>query len=196
MGQEQERKGNTIFLSVIGIATLLVAIIGATFAWFSATVTGNDTASSVTVQAATLGVVYTNGNAINLEKAMPGDESDTKTFTVAAASGSTISQAYDLNWNVTTNNFVNKTDLVYDLSGSITTAATSGSAGTVVASKSNATMPNAGTSSIGSGTLGIGETHTYSIKVKFIYRDADQNSDQGKTFQGKIEVSTPNVSAS
>ena len=30
-----ENKGQTIFLSVIGIATLLVAIIGATFAYFT-----------------------------------------------------------------------------------------------------------------------------------------------------------------
>ena len=32
-----ENKGQTIFLSVIGIATLLVAIIGATFAYFTTT---------------------------------------------------------------------------------------------------------------------------------------------------------------
>ena len=37
----ENNKGQTIFLSVIGIATLLVAIVGATFAWFSTTISGN-----------------------------------------------------------------------------------------------------------------------------------------------------------
>ena len=35
-----ENKGQTIFLSVIGIATLLVAIIGATFAYFTTSMGG------------------------------------------------------------------------------------------------------------------------------------------------------------
>lgn len=60
-------KGQTIFLSVIGIATLLVAIIGATFAWFSVTIQGNDNASSIIVTTATVGsVVFTDGNEINM----------------------------------------------------------------------------------------------------------------------------------
>ncbi len=37
-----DNRGQTIFLSVIGIATLLVAIIGATFAYFTTQVTKND----------------------------------------------------------------------------------------------------------------------------------------------------------
>ena len=30
-----DTKGQTIFLTIVGIATLLVAVVGATFAWFS-----------------------------------------------------------------------------------------------------------------------------------------------------------------
>ncbi len=40
-------RGQTIFLSVIGIATLLVAIIGATFAYFTTQVTGSGTGGSL-----------------------------------------------------------------------------------------------------------------------------------------------------
>ena len=46
----ENSKGQTIFLSVIGVATLLVAIIGATFAWFSVEVSGNESAQSVYVE--------------------------------------------------------------------------------------------------------------------------------------------------
>lgn len=43
-----ENKGQTIFLSVIGIATLLVAIIGATFAYFTTTMkNGGETGSQI-----------------------------------------------------------------------------------------------------------------------------------------------------
>ena len=45
---EGERKSNTAMLTVIAIATLLVAIVGATFAYFSASTTNT---ADVTVTA-------------------------------------------------------------------------------------------------------------------------------------------------
>ena len=47
----ENRKGNDIFLGVVGVATLLVAIVGATFAWFSASVRGEN---AVNVSSTTL----------------------------------------------------------------------------------------------------------------------------------------------
>ena len=41
--EENNRKGTGVFYAVVGVATLVVAIIGATFAYFSATATNNDT---------------------------------------------------------------------------------------------------------------------------------------------------------
>lgn len=43
----ENKKGNGIFLGVIGVATLIVAIIGATFAYFSASTNSADNAISV-----------------------------------------------------------------------------------------------------------------------------------------------------
>ena len=51
----ENRKGNGIFLSVIGVATLVVAIIGATFAYFSASAVSNNDAVSVQGANLTLG---------------------------------------------------------------------------------------------------------------------------------------------
>jgi len=53
----ESNKGQTIFLSVIGIATLLVAIVGATFAWFSTGITGSQNAETATVTTATVGAI-------------------------------------------------------------------------------------------------------------------------------------------
>jgi len=44
---EKRGNGSNIFLGVVGIATLVVAIIGATFAWFSATANSADDAVNV-----------------------------------------------------------------------------------------------------------------------------------------------------
>ena len=59
----EESKGQAIFLSVIGVSTLLVAIVGATFAWFSITVEGNDEAQNMVFTTANLGVVSFNDGA-------------------------------------------------------------------------------------------------------------------------------------
>ena len=52
---ENNNKRQTIFLSVVGIATLLVAIIGATFAWFTATAGGE---TKTVVKTGTLSIEY------------------------------------------------------------------------------------------------------------------------------------------
>ena len=52
---ENGGKSSTILLTVIGIATLLVVVVGATFAYFAAQVTGNENVSSLNVTAAANG---------------------------------------------------------------------------------------------------------------------------------------------
>ena len=65
-------KGNTALLTVIGVATLLVALVGATFAYFTATLS-NESAQSISVTTATpVGLEY-EGSSLLLPNAMPGD---------------------------------------------------------------------------------------------------------------------------
>lgn len=79
-----ENKGQTIFLSVIGIATLLVAIIGATFAYFTTTmdksnaVTGNVSTGSISQLKLTSATVD-----IGVTHVMPGWTSETAQFTIS-----------------------------------------------------------------------------------------------------------------
>lgn len=192
---DNNKKGNTILLTVIAIATLLVAIVGATFAYFTATVTGNDEAKSVIVSTAQLGsVTYTNGNELKIENGYPGAYSNEITFTVASTNN-TVPIAYSINWVIAAanNTFVDKTDLVYSLTG------TSSNGGTVVSLTSPETLPDgkkylqvpASSSAIGTGSLAAGgDTHTYTMQVHFKETADDQNDNQGKSFMGKIEVAT------
>lgn len=104
---ESRGNGNTVLLTVVGVATLLVALVGATFAYFSATVS-NDAAQSISVYTASpASLQYAGGSGISIENAQPGD-SDSATFTITNPSGSTIAQKYSLK-------------LVVDLDGFTTT---------------------------------------------------------------------------
>ena len=70
---------NKKVLVAIGIALLLLATIGFTYAFFTATIEGEGT--DTIVEAGTLSLVYKDGQEITLNQAVPGN-SVTKTFTV------------------------------------------------------------------------------------------------------------------
>ena len=53
-----------------------------------------------------------------------------------------------------------------------------------------AAITSASTQTIGSGTIAPGETHTYKFKVTFKETYSDQSTNQGKSFGGKINVTT------
>ena len=64
-----ENGGKGLFYGVIGVATLIVAIIGATFAWFTAT-DGQDAAETI-VTTGTLTIEYTDGSTLVAENLKP-----------------------------------------------------------------------------------------------------------------------------
>lgn len=181
-------KGQTIFLSVIGIATLLVAIVGATFAWFSISVSGNDKASSVIVTTATLGsVAFTDGNEISLKNIRPETTPNaSKEFTVANTNASaTEDVTYKIELVVDTNTLTPAADgqFVHALSGK--SSKTEG-AGTLVTVAETA-VPET-TTELGQGILKGYETHTYTYTIQFKENSKDQNAAQGKAFGAKLQV--------
>ena len=56
---EENRKGTGVFYAVVGVATLVVAIIGATFAYFSASATNDTDVKGITASGASLAVAVT-----------------------------------------------------------------------------------------------------------------------------------------
>ena len=196
----ENNRGQSIFLSVVGIATLLVAIVGATFAYFSISVSGNDTASSINVTTALLGGVTYDGTGagISITDVYPG-WTETKQFTIALDDDADASASVQYQVIlVTTTDAVtrdatkdlaaaaaDKGDFTYSLSGS-----TSAGGGTVANSVTNQNMPAAdGETVLGSGTLtGASATHTYNFTVLLRESSTDQNELQGKSYHGVIQV--------
>ena len=75
----KENSQKKMLLSVLGVAILVVAVIGISFAAYSATF---DSAEANSIKTGTIMVSYTEpSNAINLENAMPMDDKDGKALT-------------------------------------------------------------------------------------------------------------------
>lgn len=182
-------KGQTIFLSVIGIATLLVAIVGATFAWFSISVSGNANASSVIVTTAKLGSVeFTDGNLIELTNIRPETSpQQTKTFTVANTDAeATEDIEYKIGFVVSENTLspVAAGAFVHSLTG---VSDKSSNQGTVVPAITEQEVPTTSTI-LGNGVLKGYEKHTYTYTIQFKETSKDQNAAQGAKFGAKIQV--------
>ncbi|NLC48104.1 MAG: hypothetical protein GX758_01915 [Tenericutes bacterium] len=178
-------KGQTIFLSVIGIATLLVAIIGATFAWFSISIQGSDDTDKSVVTKTVLGtVIFTDGDEVVLNSFKQGvNATYTKTFTVSNNTPNTTDDfPYKIYINVEDNSLSDVTEgqLVHFISG------TKSGNGTVV-DLTETTVPSQGKQLLGEGLLSGSETHTYTYTINFKNTDTQYNV-IGKQFNAKIII--------
>lgn len=211
MDDERKGNGNTVLLTVIGVATLLVALVGATFAYFSASIKNDAKESVIITTAAPVGLVYT-GEKLELPNAVPGDQKD-GTFTVENPADSSFSQTYDLDLVVSTNQFVKtyqanngRTEeasdaalLAEQLVITITGATSEGGANTPSiqnAGKFNLTdstvpLTEAQRKIVDDQRIDPGETHTYSINVNFKELNIPQDANQGKNFAAHIEINEP-----
>lgn len=70
--KENNNKGSMIILTIIGIATLLVAVIGATFAYFSVTVKYKTEPTPAVVETSTMLITFETKNELLYTGAIPG----------------------------------------------------------------------------------------------------------------------------
>ncbi len=166
-----ENRGQTIFLSVIGIATLLVAIIGATFAYFTTSMGG--AAANVSVQTAKIGESSFTADGVSATKVLPGWSSGAKTVTVTLGT-SDLDVDYTCKLNVTANTI---TDLKLAVAGD--NAAT-------IADSSVKT----GETVIASGRLTSGATKTMTYTLSFPETGTVQDTQQGATVTATVSCST------
>lgn len=101
---EENRKGPGVFYAVVGVATLVVAIIGATFAYFSASTTNNQDVKGSTASGASLSMVITRvsdaGTAANMIPMLTTDlqkgVTGTSSKSCIDANGNTVCQVYKI----------------------------------------------------------------------------------------------------
>lgn len=194
--EEQIEKGNgsTVLLTVVGVAALMVALVGATFAYFTTNIQNDATQSINLWTTPPVGLSYQASNSIALEDIVPG-ASATSTFSVTNPETSTINQSYDLYLVVDEDELVNT-----EGDGQLVVTASDGNEASTMSE--DGTLMNQpidltdGATALATGKyllandvlIEVGETQDYSIIVKFIDLETSQDSNQGKIFKAHIEI--------
>lgn len=199
-----EGKNNTVMLTIIGIATLLIAVIGATFAFFSAQVSGLDEQKEDVIKSAMVGTTFIGGNeVVTAANIYPKAEAwGTKKFSITSNSSTGVTTSYNISLvidandkadGVTPNKTFESGALSYILTGKESDASTPGTVASSDGEKA-ITELSAGTSILlGTATINgnAGKTVTQAYELNFFFKDTgrDQNANQGAQFKGHIEIS-------
>ena len=169
----KDKKPNII--AIIGAITLLVlAVVGLSYAFFSAFINNGETDTSIEGTGANLSLVYTDGKSvITSSNIIPGWRA-TKTFTVT--NNGEADTYYKLKISNITNAFVE---------GGLTFSISSTDGGTNIEEKAVETETRTISSSI---PIKQGATHTCTVTAKYINLDTDQTPDLGKSFSYTIGI--------
>ena len=204
--------GRGIFLAVVGIATLIVTAIGATFAYFVASATGNTNKVAANSASFTLSMTesydirtqlipvteaimkqsfgQTSPNDCKVYSAAGGstqyDACSTYTFTVTNTS--TAAQTIFITLTTTYTNFGNLYYMIVDgADNSSATPTVRKAAGAVPAAGTN----NAAKNIVNDTLAATNGSHTYTLILWINEKNSDQTSaDSGKRYTGTITVSS------
>ena len=166
-----DKKKLVIILSVI----VLLTATAISYAYFTSSVIGNDTAKNTNVTTGTMSLELDGETIVSpTESMLPGA---THTIKFSVTNTGTVAAPYGIDLINVTNNFADKNDLVYSISST-------NSGG----SKTTTVMPNDDTTLIPAITIEPGVTQEYTMTIHFKETGDDQNDNQGKTFGGLIQI--------
>lgn len=160
-------KGSVVLLTILGVATLLVAVVGATFAYFSATMNGTESEATIEVTSGTLSTEYGDNSKLNLTGGEFGSVLATKTLTVSGIISGSTNLNYEIDMSIKNNTYA-EGDLVYVIESSNESVN-----GNVIANSEEIKIPaGASTIELGkglfAGPITSGATHSYTITIKYV----------------------------
>ena len=165
-----------ILLLIIGI---LLITSGVTLAYFSI---NNISGNQNIVTSGVMKLTFSDGPEVKLDNAIPGD-TVTKTFSVKNTGN--VSTSYDLYFSDLINSFGDPTDLVYTI-----TSTDGGYSNTL-----DTQLPTTSSKFVSNYAIEPNVTHTYTLTIKFLAKDENQDDNQGKEFSAKISVNDMSDSA-
>ena len=175
---------------IVSIIALVLVLIGVTYAYFSARITGLESASTISLTAGRMAIQYSEGDEnVILNNIYPRSEAwVTKTFTFTGWNTTDQKMSYNIYLNVINNTFPN-TYLTYDLRVLESTN------GMPVAQKTAVPINGVGSRIIGKGTFtnADGDVHRYELKIYFKDNGKNQNDAQESIFNAKIDVEESKV---
>jgi hypothetical protein len=166
---------NHIKQLVLVISILIITLASfASYAYFTADVQGNDTATNNVITTGNMEITYEDGNVIGTTNNMiPGDSIE-KHFSVKNTG--TVDTVYDIYLNNIANTFNTKSDLVYEI------VSTNG------ANINETICPDENTKIVSAVQIGVGQTHNYTLRITFKNLDKVQDDNQDKSFSAKVEL--------
>ena len=168
-----------IYLGV-GLAFLLLMTISLSYAYFSASVSGNDNAKDVVVNAGTLSLVYTDGPEIKVENIRPGK---TITKEVTVKNTGTLDTNYNIIWQSLINEITNN-ELVLSA-----TCQRLNANGTEDGTCKPITELSVKAKTISKNiSIEAGFTHKYTFTFLFKETNSSQDYNQGKEFNGVLGI--------
>jgi len=168
-------KKSKIALIFVSVILVVLLILGVSYAYFTAKITGNESASTVVITAAYLELTFTDGNStINAEDIIPG-WSASKTFTVENTGNSTA--YYVIKVTDITNTFT--------VANSISLKITSSDGGGNVVKQ---VLPLTNTVLTNPIEIKTSTTHNYTVTTYYNNLETDQLPDLGAIFSYTISI--------
>ena len=167
-------------LFVTGMFLLLIMTTGLSYAYFSASVKGNENAKDMVVEAGTLSLVYTDGPEIKVQNIKPGWST---TKEVLVKNNGTLEANYNIIWQSLTNEVANNEMVISATCQRLNASGTVEGTCESISQAAISDMTIAKKISIESGI-----THKYTFTILFKETNADQNYNQGKEFNGVLGI--------
>ena len=167
-------------LFVTGMFLLLIMTTGLSYAYFSASISGNENAKNVVVEAGTLSLVYTDGAEIKAQNIKPGWST---TKEVSVKNTGTLEANYNIIWQSLTNEITNNDMVISATCQRLNASGTVEGTCEFISQAAISDMTIAKKISIESGI-----THKYTFTILFKETNADQNYNQGKEFNGVLGI--------
>ncbi|MFA7122011.1 MAG: hypothetical protein WC277_11075, partial [Bacilli bacterium] len=99
------RKINKVLKRLIYVS-LFFLILGLSYAYFTAQITGSESTTTITASGGTMSITFNGGNNINMGNIFPREAAwGTKTFTVTGNNTTTLTMNYHLNLIIESNTF-------------------------------------------------------------------------------------------
>ncbi len=162
--------GRVVALAFASIA--LVMLLSVSYAYFISKVEGNEDAKATDITAGKMELEYDGTSIVGMENALPGDK---KVITFTVRNKGTVTTQYNVDLINVTNEFL-KDELVYSIKRNKEEA------------KGETPLPGSDTTLLEGVSIEKDETDTYELTIEFKETYSEQNYNQGKEFNGLIQI--------
>ncbi len=164
--------GRVVALAFASIA--LVMLLSVSYAYFVSKVEGNEDAKATDITAGEMKLEYDGTSIVGMENALPGDK---KVITFTVRNKGTVTTQYNVDLTNVTNEFL-KDELVYSIKRNGKDE------------KGETPIPGSDTTLLEGVSIEKDQTDTYELTIEFKETYSEQNYNQGKTFNGLIQINS------